>query len=75
MNLIIRKNYIWNMLDQGSQLYILELAMGSKFVGEVQVIGRPVVKEDESIVVELFIIDEEGKEINLPIDILEIMNN
>lgn len=75
MKILIRQNYIWNMLDKGSQLYILDLVMESGLTGDIDVIGKPVVKEDEKIVVELFIIDENGNEINLPIDLLEIMNN
>lgn len=75
MKILIRQNYIWNMLDKGSQLYILDLVMESGLTGDIDVIGKPVVKEDGKIVVELFIIDENGNEINLPIDLLEIMNN
>lgn len=75
MKILIRQNYIWNMLDKGSQLYILDLVMESGLTGDIDVIGKPVVKEDGKIVVELFIIDENDNEINLPIDLLEIMNN
>lgn len=75
MNIRVKKNYIWSMLDEGSQLWILNLLMERGFTGSVIVTGKPVVKEDGNIPVELYIEDEEKNSLTLPINILEILNN
>lgn len=75
MNIRVKQNYIWSMLDEGSQLWILNLLMEQGFTGSVTVTGKPVVKEDGNIPVELYIEDEEKNSLTLPINILEILNN
>lgn len=75
MNIRVKQNYIWSMLDEGSQLWILSLLLEQGFTGNVTVIGKPSVKEDGSIPIELYIEDENEHSITLPINMLDILNN
>ena len=74
MNIKVKQNYIWGMLDEGSQLFIINLLMEKGFKGEVSVIGKPNVKNDGSVAVEIYITDEEENNLTLPINILDILN-
>lgn len=74
MNIKVKQNYIWGMLDEGSQLFIINLLMEKGFKGEVSVIGKPNVKDDGSVAVEIHITDEEENNLTLPINILDILN-
>lgn len=66
----IYKNMIWNILDDGSKIYILTLLISGGFEGECKIISKVV--EDTTI---MEIKDETGKVMKLPINILDILNN
>lgn len=61
----VYKNLIWNILDDGSKLYIIELLMDQGFKGECKVIAK-----DGSLEIR----DNYEKELILPINILDILN-
>ena len=68
--LIIYKNILWDLLDEGSQLYILSVVTTQGFKGEFKLISKVV--GDKTV---MFITDKYEHELEIPIDILDIINN
>ena len=68
--LIIYKNILWDLLDEGSQLYILSVVTTQGFKGECKLISKVV--GDKTV---MFITDKYEHELEIPIDILDIINN
>lgn len=66
----IYENLLWNILDDSSKIYILTLLIKNEFEGECKLTS--VIKDDITII---SIKDEIGKIIELPINILEILND
>ena len=69
MGLIVYKNMIWEILDQGSKLAILTLLMENDFKGNCKLISK--VDGDTTI---MEVTDEFGHQLILPINILDILN-
>ncbi len=67
--IIVYKNMIWEILDQGSKLAILTLIMEQGFEGNCKVIAEV---NNETTVLKLT--DEFDHEMVLPINILDILN-
>jgi hypothetical protein len=61
---------IWDILDDGSKLYIINLLINSGFTGECKLISKVV---GNTTIMEIK--DETGKVMELPINILDILNN
>lgn len=70
MGINVYKNMIWEILDNGSKLYVLNLLMEQGFQGECKMISK--IAGDTTI---LEVKDEFGHELVLPIDILSILND
>lgn len=70
MDISIYKNRLWNLLDDSSQLYILTNIIKNDFKGECRLIAK-VVGEGTIMTIS----DEHGKSLDIPIDILDILNN
>lgn len=68
--LSIYKNILWDLLDEGSQSYILSIITEQGFVGECKLISKVV--RDKTVMV---ISDNHEHELEIPIDILDIINN
>lgn len=68
--LFIYKNILWELLDEGSKLYILSVITKQGFKGECKLISKVV--GDKTI---MFISDNYDHELEIPIDILDIINN
>lgn len=74
MNLHIYENMLWNIIDDASKIYILTLLIKNDFEGECKVIAEVDKSSPESKVI-ILIRDENGKEMELPINVLDILNN
>ena len=74
MNLHIYENMLWNIIDDASKIYILTLMIKNDFEGECKVIAEVDKSSPESKVI-ILIRDENGKEMELPINVLDILNN
>lgn len=61
----VYKNLIWEILDDSSKLYIIELLMNQGFKGECKVIAKDGCLE---------VNDNYGNQMILPINILDILN-
>ena len=70
MDLHIYENLLWNILDDGSKIYILTLLIKNEFEGECKVTSEIIDNTTQ-----LVIRDMHGKEINLPINVLDILNS
>lgn len=68
--LSIYKNILWDLLDEGSQLYILSIIIERGFKGECKLISKVI--GDKTV---MFISDNYNHELEIPIDILDIINN
>lgn len=66
----IYENILWSLLDEGSQLYILNILMESGFKGETKIISK--IDGDTTI---MTVNDKFGHELELPINILDILND
>lgn len=66
----IYENILWSLLDEGSQLYILNILMESGFKGETKITSK--IDRDTTIMI---INDKFGHELELPINILDILND
>lgn len=64
------ENLLWEILDDGSKLAVIEILMGSGFDGDCKMIAKI---DGETTVLEVR--DEHGRELILPINILDILNN
>lgn len=64
------ENLLWEILDDGSKLAVIEILMGSGFDGDCKMIAKI---DGETTVLEVR--DEHGHELILPINILDILNN
>lgn len=64
------ENLLWTILDEGSKIFILTLLIKNDFVGECKLTAK--IKGDITVIV---IEDEEEKSIEIPIDILSVLNN
>jgi hypothetical protein len=70
MGINVYKNMLWDILDEGSKLYILDMLMKQEFQGDCKMISK--INGDTTI---LEIKDNFDHELVLPIDILSILNN
>lgn len=68
--LSIYKNILWDLLDEGSQSYILSIITDQGFKEECKLISKVV--GDKTV---MFISDNHDHELEIPIDILDIINN
>ena len=68
--IIVYKNLIWEILDTGSKLTLLDILMNNRFKGECKVISKV---EGNTTVME--VTDNYGNCLVLPINILDILNN
>ena len=66
----IYENLLWDVLDDESKLYILTIMIKNEFKGECKLTST--VHENSTVI---FINDETDKNMELPIDILTILNN
>ena len=66
------ENMLWDILDDGSKIYILTLMIKNDFEGECKLTSE--IRGEESKHTIIIIRDENGKEMELPIDILDILN-
>lgn len=64
------ENLLWEILDDGSKLAVIEILMESGFDGNCKMIAKI---DGETTVLEVR--DEHGHELILPINILDILNN
>ena len=64
------ENLLWEILDDGSKLAVIEILMGSGFNGNCKMIAK--IDGDTTV---LEVRDEHGHELILPINILDILNN
>lgn len=64
------ENLLWEILDDGSKLAVIEILMESGFDGKCKMIAKI---DGETTVLEVR--DEHGHELILPINILDILNN
>ena len=67
------ENVLWDILDDSSKIYVLTLMIKNDFEGECKL--TPEIRGDESKQAIIIIRDEKGKEIELPINVLDILNN
>lgn len=67
--IVVYRNMIWEILDKGSQLYLLEIMMSHGFEGECKLTAKI---EGEATVMEVR--DNLGHYLVIPIDILNILN-
>ena len=74
MNLHIYENMLWNIIDDASKIYILTLLIKNDFEGECRVLAEVDKESPESKVI-ILLRDENGKEMELPINVLDILNN
>lgn len=65
----VYKNMIWEILDKGSKLTLLDILMNNGFEGNCKLIA----KIDGEVTV-LEVNDESGHYMTLPINILDILN-
>lgn len=65
----IYKNMIWEILDDGSKIFILSMLIENEFQGECKLISKVV--EGTTI---MEVSDSYGKSLELPINILDILN-
>ena len=61
-------------MDDASKIYILTLLIKNDFEGECKVIAEVDKSSPESKVI-ILLRDENGKEMELPINVLDILNN
>lgn len=64
------ENLLWEILDDGSKLAVIEILIESGFDGICKMIAKI---DGETTVLEVR--DEHGHELILPINILDILNN
>lgn len=69
-NISIYKNKIWGLIDESSQLYIITLIIKADFKGECKLTASVV--GDKTT---MFIRDNYEHEIEIPIDIIDILNS
>lgn len=74
MNLHIYENMLWNIIDDASKIYILTLLIKNDFEGECKVIAKADKKSPDYRII-ILLRDENGKEMELPINVLDILNN
>lgn len=67
--IIVYNNMIWEILDKGSKLTLLEIMMDNNFEGNCKITSKI---EGDTTVMEVR--DELGHYLVLPIDILDILN-
>lgn len=67
---LVTKNILWSLLDETSQLYIISLLLKNGFAGETKLTSE--VSGNTTIII---VKDEYNHEMELPIDILNILNN
>ncbi len=67
--IIVYNNMIWEILDKGSKLTLLEIMMDNNFEGNCKITSKI---EGNTTVMEVR--DELGHYLVLPIDILDILN-
>ena len=67
--IVVYRNMIWEILDKGSQLTLLEIMMSHGFEGECKLTAKI---EGEATVMEVR--DNLGHYLVIPIDILNILN-
>ena len=66
----IYNNLLWSILDEGSQLYILDILIQSGFEGDTKIESRIIGDTTKMIVM-----DESNHKLELPINILDILNS
>ena len=66
----IYKNKIWDLLDEGSQLYIITMIIKADFKGECKLTAK-IVGDTTT----MFINDKFDHKIEIPINILDILND
>ena len=65
----IYENMIWEILDEGSKLTLIDILMNNGFEGNCKLIAK--IDGDKSV---LEVNDESGHNMLLPINILDILN-
>lgn len=68
--ILVYNNLLWDILDQGSKLYIMSLLMENGFEGDCKLVSK--IDGDVTI---MEVNDNYGHSIVLPINILDILNN
>lgn len=66
----VYNNILWSILDEGSQLYILDLLITQGFKGDVKIESR-IIGDTTRIIAK----DDCNHELELPINILDILNS
>ena len=69
MGLVMYKNMIWEILDQGSKLMVLTILLENGFQGNCKLISKV---DGNTTIME--VTDEFGHQLILPINILDILN-
>jgi hypothetical protein len=67
------ENMLWDILDDSSKIYVLTLLIKNDFEGECKITSE--IRGEESKQAIIIIRDEKGKEMELPINVLDILNN
>lgn len=70
MGLKVYNNMLWDILDQSSKLYVLDILLERGFQGECKLISKVA---GETTIME--VTDNFGHSLILPIDILDILNS
>ena len=70
---LIFENMLWDILDDSSKIYVLTLMIKNDFEGECKLTSE--IRGEESKQAIIIIRDEKGKEMELPINVLDILNN
>lgn len=69
VKLKVKDNRLWNLLDDGSKLAVIDLLISEGFKGEVKLIG--VVKGNTTVIK---VENNQDKELVLELDILSVLN-
>lgn len=69
VKLKVKDNRLWNLLDDGSKLAVIDLLISEGFEGEVKLIG--VVKGNTTVIK---VENNQDKELVLELDILSVLN-
>lgn len=70
MELKVYNNMLWDILDQGSKLFVIGILMENGFQGECKLISKVA---GETTIME--VTDDFGHSLVLPINILDILND
>lgn len=68
--LTVKQNKLWGLLNDASKLAVIDLLREEGFKGEVKLIG--VIKGDSTVIQ---VENSQNLELELPINILDVLNN